>query len=219
MEILYSDNHIIVVNKPPGLATEATEGESVESHIKEWVKEHYKKSGAVFVRAVHRLDKPVSGVLLLAKTSKALERLHASFRGKQVEKRYVALVEGVVEQEEGSMEDYLVHDFFRASVVGSEHPKAKRALLSYRVRRKNYENSLVEIDLYTGRYHQIRVQFSSRGHPIMNDGKYGARFIKDGGNIALHQERLVFPHPISKKELVFFSSSDDLLETFSKKPV
>lgn len=203
MEILYFDNHIIVVNKPAGISTESTDGKSLESEVKLWGKETYGKSGDMFLRAAHRLDKAVSGIVVLAKTTKALQRLHEAFRQRNMQKTYVALIEGNVKDPSGLLEDYLVHEEFRAAVVSKDHPNAKQASLSYRLRKKTSLGALLEIDLHTGRYHQIRAQFSSRGHPIVNDLKYGARQVGDADAIALHHEKLEVPHPISKEVLVF----------------
>ncbi len=203
IEVLYSDNHIIVVNKLAGIPTQAEEGESVESQVKLWAKEHYEKKGAVFVHAAHRLDKPVGGIVVLAKTSKALSRLQESFRSKEVQKTYIAWVEGVLKEESALLEDYLLHEEFRSSVCFLTNPKGKRASLSYRVKAKTAKASLVEIDLHTGRYHQIRLQFSHRGHPIVNDLKYGGSQVTGVDSIALQHAKVIFPHPISKEKLVF----------------
>ncbi len=203
IEVLYSDNHIIVVNKSAGIATQSEEGESVEAHVKLWAKEHYEKKGAVFVHAAHRLDKPVSGIVVLAKTSKALSRLQESFRSKDVQKTYIAWVEGVLKEESALLEDYLLHEEFRSSICSSINPKGKKASLSYKVKKATARASLVEIDLHTGRYHQIRLQFSHRGHPIVNDLKYGGSQVAGVESIALQHAKVTFPHPISKEKLVF----------------
>lgn len=203
MEILYADNHLVIVNKPFGIPTESTEEVSLETLVKSWVKEKYNKKGAVFVRAAHRLDKSATGIVVFAKTSKALERLHESFRTRQVQKTYLALVEGEMKEEDGFFEDYLLRKEYCSSICDEAHPMAKKAALSYKVQKKMKGYSLVEIDLYTGRYHQIRVQFSSRGHPIVNDGKYGAKRIEKVHHIALHHTKIQIIHPISKETLTF----------------
>lgn len=203
MEILYADNHLIVVNKPFGIPTESTEELSLEHQVKLWVKEKYDKKGEVFVRAAHRLDKSATGIVVFAKTSKALERLHESFRTRQVQKTYMALVEGYLTEEVGLFEDYLLRKEYCSSVCDESHPLAKKAMLSYKVQKKIRGYSLVEVDLHTGRYHQIRIQFSSRGHPIVNDGKYGARRLERSHHIALHHVKLQMIHPISKEVLIF----------------
>ena len=204
MEILYSDNHLVVVNKPAGIPTQAEEGDSVERQARAWAKEHFSKAGDVFLYALHRLDKPVSGILLLAKTSKALERLHESFRQRQMKKTYIALVEGSVKEDSGSLENYLVQGEFRSLISTAQDPKAKFCRLSYKVLEKDSFYSLLEIGLETGRYHQIRSQFSLIGHPIVGDLKYGAKFIAGRPSwIALHHQRMEVPHPITKKTLFF----------------
>lgn len=202
LDILYADNHVVVVKKPSGIPTQSEDGPSVEKEARLWAKQYFSKPGEVFLYAVHRLDKPVSGILLLAKTSKALERLHRFFREKRMKKTYRALVEGVLMQEEGVLEDYLRQEEFRAVLSSSADPKAKLCRLSYKVLERCPFATLVEIDLDTGRYHQIRAQFSHLGHPIVGDLKYGASYM---GNqrIALHHQKMEFPHPITKELLLF----------------
>jgi len=202
MEILYADNHLVVVNKPSGIPTESKEEPDLEALVAAWIKEKYEKKGAVFVKAVHRLDKPASGIVLLAKTSKALTRLHESFQKREVEKTYLAVVEGAVE-EEGIFEDCLLREEYISRVTNPGNALGKEASLSYKLQRKIKGNSLVEVDLHTGRYHQIRVQFSSRGHPVLNDVKYGAKRLSGEKRIALHHTKLQFPHPVSKEILTF----------------
>jgi 23S rRNA pseudouridine1911/1915/1917 synthase len=201
MDVLYFDNHMIVVNKPAGIPVESSEGDSLESRVKLWVKETYDKKGDVFLHAAHRIDKPVSGIVLLAKTSKALARLQESFRSRLTRKTYLALVEGVLEKEEDLLEDYLVHNSFCAASSSKDDPRAKYAALSYKLKKKGKTTSLLEVDLHTGRYHQIRFQFGSRGHPILQDKKYGASSAQEC--IGLHHATIAIPHPISKKEMVF----------------
>ena len=135
MEILYADNHLVVVNKPFGIPTESTEEMSLETLVKLWVKEKYDKKGEVFVRAVHRLDKSATGIVVFAKTSKALERLHESFRTRQVQKTYLALVEGEIKEESGLFEDYLLRKEYHSSICDETHPLAKKAVLSYTVKK------------------------------------------------------------------------------------
>lgn len=204
MEVLYFDNHMVVVNKPAGIPTQSEEGDSVEKQARVWAKEKFAKTGDVFLYALHRLDKPVSGVLLLAKTSKALERLHESFRLRHMKKTYIALVEGCVKQGQGLLENYLVQGEFRSLITTDKDPKGKLCRLSYKVLEMDSFYSLLEIDLETGRYHQIRSQLSHLGHPIVGDLKYGAKFIAGRpGHIALHHQRMEVPHPTTKKMLVF----------------
>jgi 23S rRNA pseudouridine1911/1915/1917 synthase len=209
MEMIYADNHLIVVCKPSGLVTEAEEGESLESQMKQWVKRTYAKPGKVFLKAAHRLDKPVSGLVLLAKTSKALERLQKAFLQREMKKTYLALVEGVLPQSKGRLEHTLTHEEFYAKV--STAPHAKKAILSYQVKKQMEHCALVEIELETGRYHQIRCQMAHIGHPVLNDVKYGARPMPHAmlGSIALHHHRMELEHPVSKKPLRLEKAWDD----------
>jgi 23S rRNA pseudouridine1911/1915/1917 synthase len=204
VDVLYFDNHIIVVKKTAGIPTQCTEGNSVELEARTWAKKQFNKQGDVFVHALHRLDKPVSGVLLLAKTSKALERLHKSFRNKEMKKTYIALVEGVVPDDLGVLENYLTQGEFRALESSEDEPKSKLCRLTYKVLERTPFSTLLEIDLETGRYHQIRCQFSLFGHPIVGDLKYGAKYVSSRqGHIALHHQQMEFPHPITKERLSF----------------
>ena len=204
MEIVYFDNHIVVVKKPAGIPTQSTEENSVELEARAWAKKQFDKKGDVFLYALHRLDKPVSGIVLLAKTSKALERLHESFRQKKMKKTYIALVEGSVGADSGSLENYLTQMEFRSCVSNETDPKAKLCRLSYKVLERTPFSTLLEIDLETGRYHQIRCQLSHLGHPVVGDLKYGAKYISGKkGHIALHHQKMELPHPITKEMLTF----------------
>ncbi len=217
MEILYADNHLIIVNKPSGIATESLEEMSLEHQVKLWVKEKYQKPGEAFVKAAHRLDKPATGIVIFAKTSKALARLHQHFREGKIRKTYRALVEGKLTEESSVFEDYLLRKEYSSSVCEPNNPLAKKAVLSYKVQTADDKYSLVEIDLQTGRYHQIRVQFSLRGHPVVNDGKYGARVLINSSKIALQHAMLQMQHPISKESLVFTVPMPDEWESFIRR--
>jgi len=204
-DILFEDNHLLVVNKPAGLLTQpsGTDQPSLESICKAWLKEKYKKPGNVFLEAVHRLDKPVSGIVLFAKTSKALSRLNASQRGKQSVKTYHALLENAPPQAEGTLEHHLLHDDYQARV--SSDPAAKLSRLHYRLLKKIGPRALVEIELETGRYHQIRAQFAAIACPIVGDSKYGSKTPLPNNIIYLHHFRLQIPHPISSEILTWKS--------------
>lgn len=197
LDIIYEDNHLLVVNKPAGLLTQpsGTAHDSLEAQAKEWIKLHYNKPGNVFLHAVHRLDKPVSGIVLFARTSKSLERMQAMMRNKESHKTYVAVVEGQFDFPQGTLENYLMHDEHHARVCHENEPNAKFARLHYRVRKEMDGLTEIEIDLETGRYHQIRVQLSEAGHPIIGDEKYGSRIDYIEGQIALHHIRLEIKHP------------------------
>lgn len=202
---LFEDNHLLVLNKPAGLLTQpsGTEQDSLERQAKAWMKQVYQKPGNVFLEAIHRLDKPVSGVVVFGKTSKALSRLNTSMRAKQMRKLYWAWVEGVISMNEGSLEHFLLHDDFHAKVVSADHPEGKAARLNYRVLQRGKERTLVEIELLTGRYHQIRLQFAALGHPIWGDRKYGGKQQYESEAIALHHCCLQLTHPVSQQWLTF----------------
>lgn len=196
MKVLFEDNHVLALFKPHGLLTQPANGQkSLEELAKLWIKKRDNKPGNVFLQPIHRLDRPVAGVVLFAKTSKALSRLQAALRDQCVEKRYVALVEGQMEGE-GKLEHFLVHDDFHAR----ECETGKRAVLTYRVLEQRAATSLVAISLETGRYHQIRAQFMLASHPIVGDAKYGSKMPWSEG-IALHHVRFAIPHPINREML------------------
>ncbi len=198
-EILYEDNHLLVVNKPAGLLTQpsGTKQDNLEDLCKLWIKETYHKPGNVFLEAVHRLDKPVSGIVIFGRTSKALTRLNASIREQKFNKTYSAIVEGIPEPSEGILEHFLVHDDYQSRVVKQGTPEAKLCRLRYRLLRSNQKHSLLEIILETGRYHQIRAQLAESGHPIVGDAKYKSREAYLPDSIALVHSALRFPHPIT----------------------
>lgn len=209
IEVLYEDNHILAVNKPAGLLTQPTdiENDSLETSAKQWLKEKYQKPGNVFVGVVHRLDRPASGIVILAKTSKALSRLNQAMRSKEMQKTYYALVEGTFKKKQDTLEHFLKHDDHCSCVVNRNDPEGKRACLHYKVVKEAEKSTLVEVVLETGRYHQIRCQLSAIGHPIIGDRRYGAK--KDqktlpdlpSNAIALHHCRLCLIHPVTKVPL------------------
>lgn len=196
--LVYSDNHLFAVNKPAGWLTQpsGTSQSNIEDWGKAWIKEAHSKPGSVFLNAVHRLDKPVSGIVMFARTSKALSRLNESLRAKEASKKYWACIESTLPEKEGTLENYLVHDDFIAKVVSKGHPDALKARLHYRVMKQVEGFSWVEIELETGRYHQIRAQLSSRRCPIVGDTKYGSGITFDSDRILLHHRQLSLPHPI-----------------------
>lgn len=198
LQPIYCDNHLLILNKPSGVATQP------EFHLeaKEWVKATFAKPGAVFLEPIHRLDKPVSGIVVFARTSKALSRLNEALRLRKIRKFYLAIVEGEMAAE-GTLTHYLVHGDFEAHVVGSEDPRGKKALLHYKREEVKHNRSLIEVELETGRYHQIRAQFGAIGSPIWGDSKYGSQVKKE--SIALHHHRLLLEHPTTKEQLVFES--------------
>lgn len=201
LEILYEDNHLLVVNKPAGILTQpsGTEQENLEEICKSWIKKTYGKPGNVFLEAAHRLDKPVSGIVVFARTSKALSRLNESMRAQKFHKIYCAVVEGVLEEAEGVLEHYLIHDDYQSIVVAHGTPQSKLCRLHYRTKEHNGKRSLLEIILETGRYHQIRAQLAASGHPVVGDAKYKSREAYLPNAIALHHSALQFPHPTQDK--------------------
>ena len=205
-ELLYEDNHLLVVNKPAGLPTMgvAPDRPSLLTVAKEYVKQRYNKPGNVYLGILSRLDAPVTGVVLLARTSKAARRLTEQFRRHTVEKTYWALVEGRLEPVEGACDDWLGPDkrHRRMHVVGPTMPGAQHARLAYRRLALLSGHSLVEIALETGRKHQIRLQLAERGHPILGDRKYGSRRPWPGG-IALHARKLTVAHPTGGNLVTF----------------
>jgi 23S rRNA pseudouridine1911/1915/1917 synthase len=206
LEVLFEDNHLLVVNKPAGLPTQGVvEGAaSVVTAAKAYLKAKHKKPGNVYLGVVSRLDASVSGVLVLARTSKAAARLSEQFRERQVQKVYWALVEQPPDPAEGELIDWVKKDERkqRMAVVSRHTVGAQRARLSYRTLHKGGGSCIVEIRLDTGRKHQIRLQLSHLGCPILGDRKYGSRKTLTGG-IALHARRLELVHPVSKEPLRF----------------
>lgn len=207
LKVIYEDNHIIVVEKTPNVPSQADKTGDIDmlTLVKNYIKEKYQKPGNVYVGLVHRLDRPVGGIMVFAKTSKAASRLSNQVREKVFKKKYLAVVDGKFEKEEGSLEDYLYKDERNnmSRVVSSGKKNAKLAKLDYKVLKYNEVKnlSLVEIDLHTGRHHQIRVQLSHFGHSIFGDQKYGTR--GQGKQIALWAYQLTIEHPTTKEMLTF----------------
>ncbi len=199
LDILYEDNHCIAVVKPSGALSTHFEGkeETLDRQVKAYLKEKHKKPGQVFLGVVHRLDRPVSGVLLFARTSKAADRLARQFREGTVEKVYWAVVEGELASSAGSLEDWLLKDerAGRVEVVAAHAPGARQALLHFQRRAVHGGLTWVEVRPQTGRTHQLRVQLAHRGHPIYGDAKYGS--VRTFGRaIGLHARALTFLHPV-----------------------
>lgn len=199
LSILYEDNHLLVINKPAGLPTMGVTEDrpSVLSVAKDYIKTRYDKPGNVYLGVVSRLDAPVTGVLVIARTSKAAKRLNEQFHARSVEKTYWALAEGKITPPDGLYVDWMTEDkrHRRMWVVGPTIPDAKEARLTYHTLSSIKKGTHLEIHLETGRKHQIRLQLAERGHPILGDRKYGSvRPWPEG--IALHARRLAFDHPV-----------------------
>jgi 23S rRNA pseudouridine1911/1915/1917 synthase len=201
--ILYADNHLLAVNKPAGMLTQdsGTGLFNMEDWAREWVRVDKNKEGKVFLNAVHRIDKAVSGVVLFARTSKALSRLNEVIRKRNCKKIDHALVEGAPGKPKDELIHWLIHEHHRAEVCREGAKGAQRAVLRYRILNQNDPLTLLEIDLETGRYHQIRVQLSTIGSPIAGDEKYGAKQRSKKQEIALHHAQLEVTHPISKESI------------------
>ncbi len=203
-EILYIDNHLAIGVKPCGMLTQPNGGENLEGFVKGWIKQEYQKKGNVFLHAIHRLDRAVSGLVLFARTSKALSRLNEKVRLQEIQRIYIAEVEGFLSKKEGQLDHFLIHGEHQALIGKKEDKDAKHARLYYKVLKQKPHSTIVEIELETGRYHQIRAQFSTTGHPIVGDRLYGSNS-GDGLAIRLHGHKLLFEHPITKEILTFQS--------------
>ena len=206
-DVLYEDNHLLVVNKPAGLPTQGVvEGAaSVVTLAKTYLKQKYKKPGNVYLGVVSRLDASTSGVLVLARTSKAAARLAAQFREHETEKIYWALVERPPEPPVGELSHWVLKNDRqrRMEVVPPRTRGAQHAKLAYQTLRAEKQRALVEVHLHTGRKHQIRLQLATIGCPVLGDRKYGSRAEFPAGGIALHAKRLAIEHPTTKERLEF----------------
>ncbi|MCS7016706.1 MAG: RNA pseudouridine synthase [Gemmatales bacterium] len=216
--VLYEDNHLLVVAKPPGLATLTGTGthSSVHRWAQAYLRHKYGKPGRVYVGLVHRLDKPVSGVMVLARTSKAARRLTEQFRTGKVKKIYWAVVEGIFPDQRGTLQHWLQKDKQRGYVrVESEDRAGSRlALLYYERKAVGRGLSWLELRPQTGRTHQLRAQLADRGHPIYGDRKYGSRH-GFGPAIALHAYSLAFEHPVRHEQVVFVTAPPAIWRCFS----
>ena len=219
-DLIYEDNHIMVVAKRCGdLVQPDPSGESaLEDQIKDYIKLRDAKPGRVFLGVVHRIDRPVSGAVVFAKTSKALTRLNEMIRNGEIHKTYWAIVEARPAQEEGSLTHYIVRDGRTNRSRAYDKPKAdgKKAMLNYRVLGCSTRYTLVEVELLTGRHHQIRAQLSKIGCPIKGDLKYGAKRSNPDGGISLHSRRVEFLHPVRKEQVSITAPApkDNLWEFF-----
>ena len=205
MQVLYEDNHIIVVYKESGeiVQGDKTGDKPLSEAIKAWIKEKYAKPGNVFLGVVHRLDRPVSGLVVFAKTSKALSRLNDMFRKGEVKKTYWAMVQTPPAEPEGTLTNWLVRNEKQNKSYAYDHevPNAKKAILKYKTIGQTEHYTLLEVNLLTGRHHQIRCQLSAIGCPIKGDLKYGARRSNPDGSISLLSRTVEFIHPVSKENI------------------
>ena len=209
VKIIYEDNHLLVVEKPVNILTQGdrTGDGHLLGLLKDYVKERYNKPGEVYLGLVHRLDRPVGGVMVFARTSKAAARLSQELQQGRFMKTYYAVIHGVPMSQSATLEDYLLKDK-RTNIVkkvSSHTPGNKKAVLAYRVLESQNDISLLEINLQTGRSHQIRVQMVEMGHPLFGDQKYGKGHNKEGQQLALWSAAIKFNHPTLKESMEFRS--------------
>lgn len=223
MTVVYEDNHIIIVNKT---ASEIVQGDKtgdvpLSETVKQYLKEKYHKPGNVFIGVTHRLDRPVSGLVVFAKTSKALSRLNEMFKNSEVKKTYWAIVKQTPAETEGELVNYLVRNEKqnKSYAYDTEKPGSKKAILHYRLIARSDNYCLLEVDLKTGRHHQIRCQLAKMGCPIKGDLKYGFPRSNPDGSICLHARRVRFVHPVSKEQIDVVAPvpSDNLWRSFEER--
>lgn len=222
MNVLYEDNHIIVINKRAGeiVQGDKTGDESLCDTAKQYLKEKYAKPGNVFIGLPHRLDRPVSGIVVLAKTSKALERLNRMFSEGSVKKIYWAITKQKPQKPEAELDSWILRNekMNKSFSYSKEVKGSKHALLHYRLIESSQNYNLIEVELKTGRHHQIRCQLSSIGCPIKGDLKYGAQRSNPDGSISLHARYIEFIHPVSKEQVQITAPvpNDRLWQSFEK---
>lgn len=222
MEVIYEDNHLIIVSKRSGdiVQGDKTGDEPLGEEVKRYIKDVYAKPGNVFLGVVHRLDRPVSGLVMFARTSKALPRLNKMFAGSDVHKTYWAIVKNMPPREEGTLVHWLVRNEKqnKSYAYDKEVPNSKRAELDYKVIARSDNYYLLEVNLKTGRHHQIRCQLAKMGCPIKGDLKYGAKRSNPDGSICLHSRKMEFVHPVSKKEISVVAPvpDDSLWKSFAQ---
>ena len=213
MQVLYEDNHIIIVYKEAGEIVQGDKSgdEPLSEAVRRWIKEKYQKPGNVFLGIVHRLDRPVSGLVIFAKTSKALARLNNMFRNGEVHKTYWAIVTRPPFEPEATLTDWLVRNERQNKSYAYNHqvPTSKKSILHYKIINRSDRYTLLEINLMTGRHHQIRCQLSNMDCPIKGDLKYGAPRSNPDGSISLLSHRVEFVHPVSKENICIESPLPD----------
>jgi 23S rRNA pseudouridine1911/1915/1917 synthase len=206
MEILYEDNHLIAINKKASdiVQGDKTGDETLPDRIKAYLKEKYQKPGNVFCGVIHRLDRPTSGVVLFARTSKALERMNKQFRDKETSKTYWVITEGKPNQDKGTLRNYLKKNEKqnKSYVYDQSVQGAKEAVLHYTILASSDNYHLLDIQLETGRHHQIRAQLAAIGCFVKGDVKYGAKRPNKDGSIGLHARKLAFSHPVTSEKII-----------------
>ena len=205
LNILYEDNHIIVVEKIVNVPSQADSSKDMDmiTLIKEYLKKKYDKPGNVYLGLVHRLDRPVGGLMVFAKTSKAASRLTDSIKKHEFHKKYYAVVEGILDKKEDTLIDYIKKDENNNAVISKD---GKYAELKYKVLKEKDNKSLIDIDLLTGRHHQIRIQFKNIHHSLYGDQRYGKQ---DKKQIALYAYRIEFIHPVKQEKMIFEKKPDN----------
>lgn len=222
MTVIYEDNHIIIVNKSVSeiVQGDKTGDKPLSEIVKDWLKEKYNKPGNVFCGVTHRLDRPVSGIVVFAKTSKALSRMNEMFKNKEIKKTYWAIVKNEPKQKQGTLTNFLVKNEKqnKSYAYDTEKTNSKKAVLHYKQIAKSDNYYLLEIDLQTGRHHQIRCQLAKMGSIIKGDLKYGADRSNPDGGISLHARKISFIHPVSKIEIYVEAPvpDDNLWQSFEK---
>jgi len=225
MEILFEDNHLIAVNKRSSDLSQGDKSgdESLDSEIKKYIARKYNKPGEVFLGVVHRLDRPVSGVILYARTSKALSRLNEMFRSTEVKKTYLAIVKERPPEDQATITHFLKKNEKqnKTYVYDTEVKESKKASLSYRVAGRSDRFYLLEVELHSGRHHQIRAQLAKIGCPIKGDLKYGFQRSNDDGSVSLLARRIEFIHPVKKEKIVITAPfpKGDIWEVFKNTEV
>lgn len=204
INVLYEDNHIIVVEKKPNILSQSDITGDIDllTMVKEYVKEKYNKPGNVYIGLVHRLDRPVGGVMVFARTSKAAKRLNDGIKNHEFNKTYVAVLDGILKKQNGELTDYLYKDekTGKSKIVNKSYPGAKLSKLNYEVIGYDKDKTIVKINLITGRHHQIRLQFKNLGYPLFGDQLYGKQ---NKEQIRLYAYKLSFNHPTTKERLEF----------------
>lgn len=204
INVLYEDNHIIVVEKKPNILSQSDITKDIDllSMVKEYIKEKYNKPGNVYIGLVHRLDRPVGGVMVFARTSKAAKRLNDGIKNHEFNKTYVAVLDGILKKQNGELTDYLYKDekIGKSKIVNKSYPGAKLSKLNYEVIEYVGNKTIVKINLITGRHHQIRLQFKNLGYPLFGDQLYGKQ---NKEQIRLYAYKLSFNHPTTKERLEF----------------
>ncbi len=215
MDVIFEDNHVIVVVKPQNIPTQLDESNDLDmlTMVKNYIKEKYDKPGNVYLGLVHRLDRPTGGLMVFAKTGKSASRLSEQLASGEMTKKYLAVVNGVVSKNSEKLVNYLKKNAKTntVAVVPELTTGAKRAELEYEVLERREKVSLVSLNLFTGRSHQIRVQMKHIGHPVYGDVRYGGDILAKGHNLALWAYELSFNHPITKQKMTFKCTPPDIV--------